>query len=163
MESDDEPVDPATAADAYRRGLGLLVRREQSRRELTRKLAQRGIAGDVAAAAVDQLGRQGYQDDVRFAAAFARDRAAGGYGPMRIRQELAGHGLDRDQVEAALAACEADWPERATLIALRRFRPAELADPARRRKAVDFLIRRGFEQGHAGAAVRRAADGDPDA
>jgi regulatory protein len=163
MDRDETLRDPDADADAYRRGLGLLVRREQSRRELSRKLAQRGVAPEVAEAAVERLGSQGYQDDARFAAAFARDRAAGGYGPLRIRQDLAGHGLDRDQIEAALAACEADWAQRATTSARRRFRAAELADPARRRKAIDFLIRRGFEHGQASAAVRHAISGDPDA
>src|SRR5687767_14443475 len=91
-------------ADAYRKGLGLLVRREQSRRDLKRKLAARGVEADAAEAAVERLAGQGYQDDDRFAASFARDRAAAGYGPVRIRQELAGHGLDHDRTEAALAA-----------------------------------------------------------
>src|SRR5688500_10879608 len=146
------------AADAYRKGRGLLVRREQSRRDLKRKLAARGVDADDAEAAVERLGGQGYQDDDRFAASFARDRAAAGYGPVRIRQELAGHGLDRDQVEIALAACERDWPELAKLQITRRFRPTELEDPARRRKAVDFLLRRGFDQGSAWAAVRYRPD-----
>lgn len=136
----------------------LLVRREHSRRDLKRKLGLKGIDPDAAEAAIESLAGLGYQDDDRFGAAFARDRAAAGYGPQRIRQELAGHGLAREQVEAALEACEADWPARALGLVEKRFRPAELEDPARRRKAVDFLLRRGFDQASAWAAVRHRPD-----
>lgn len=136
----------------------LLVRREHSRRDLKRKLGLKGIDPEAAEAAVESLAGLGYQDDDRFGAAFARDRAAAGYGPQRIRQELAGHGLGRDQVEAALEACETDWPARAQGLVAKRFRPVELEDPVRRRKAVDFLLRRGFDQASAWAAVRHRPD-----
>jgi regulatory protein len=159
----DDEARRRQAADAYRKGLGLLVRREQSRRDLIRKLAVRGVEADDAAAAVERLAGQGFQDDARFAASFARDRAAAGYGPVRIRQELAGHGLDADGCAAALEACEADWQERALQLVVRRYTPGELAEPARRRKALDFLLRRGFGPDHAHAAIRaRAQDGSND-
>lgn len=145
-------------ADAYQRALGLLVRREHSRRDLTRKLAQRGVEPEEAQAAVERLAGQGYQDDDRFAASFARDRAAAGYGPVRIRVELAGHGLKEDAIQAALAACETDWAALARRQVERRHRPAELADPARRRKVIEFLLRRGFDQESAWGAVRAVPD-----
>ena len=158
-------ADPADrrrdAADAYRKALGLLVRREQSRRDLKRKLAARGIDAEHAEAAVERLAGQGYQDDARFAASFARDRVGAGYGPVRIRQELAAHGLGDDACADALAACEVDWAERA-LHAARRFTATDVADPAKRRKAFDFLLRRGFEPGHAQAALRARAGVDAD-
>jgi regulatory protein len=138
----------------------LLVRREHSRRDLKRKLGLRGAAPEEAEAAVEKLASLGYQDDDRFAASFARDRAASGYGPVRIRQELAGHGLSREQVELALGACDTDWSASARSLVERRYRPEQLADPARRRKAVDFLLRRGFDQNGAWAAVRARPDED---
>jgi regulatory protein len=147
-------------ADAYQRALGLLVRREHSRRDLARKLEQRGIEPAEASAAVEKLAGQGYQDDSRFAACFARDRAGSGYGPVRIRVELAGHGLDEEAISQALDACEADWPAQARRQVERRWTAEVLADPARRRKAVEFLLRRGFDQDSAWAAVRGRAAGE---
>ena len=144
----------AVAPSAYQRALGLLVRREHSRKELVRKLADRGVERDDADEALDKLERQQFQSDERFAAALARSRASAGYGPVRIRAELSTHGLGREAVEAALEACERDWNERARAIAQRRFAGKGLADPAKRRKAVDFLLRRGFTQGSALAAVK---------
>ncbi len=145
--------------DAYQKALELLVRREHSRRDLKRKLGLRGADPEEAEAAIEKLAGLGYQDDLRFATAFARDRAHSGYGPVRIRQELAGHGLPPDQVQQAIEACETDWPASAQALIDKRFRPEVLADPGKRRKAVDFLLRRGFDQSCASAAVRaREAD-----
>lgn len=147
--------------DAYQKALELLVRREHSRRDLKRKLGLRGADPEEAEAAIEKLAGLGYQDDLRFATAFARDRAHSGYGPVRIRQELAGHGLPQDQVQQALEACETDWPASAQALVDKRFRPEALEDPGKRRKAIDFLLRRGFDQASAYAAVRaRAADED---
>ena len=140
--------------DAYQKALELLVRREHSRRELGRKLAARGIDRDAADAAMDKLGAQGFQDEQRFADMLARSRVAGGHGPIRIRAELGMHGLVRDAIESALESCDTDWAESARALLARRYSTADLADPAKRRKAVEFLLRRGFEQAIAYAAVK---------
>ena len=140
--------------DAYQKALELLVRREHSRRELGRKLVARGIDRDAADAAMDKLGAQGFQDEQRFADMLARTRASGGHGPIRIRAELAMHGLAREVIENALESCDRDWAESAREQISRRYSVADLADPAKRRKAVEFLLRRGFEQALAYAAVK---------
>ena len=151
----------AAEPSAYQRALGLLVRREHSRRELGRKLSAKGVERDDADQALDKLHRQDFQNDARFAAALARSRASSGYGPARIRAELGTHGLARDDVAAALEACERDWDASAQDIVSRRYANKDLGDPLQRRKAVDFLLRRGFDQKSAFAAVRaRPEDAD---
>lgn len=139
--------------DAYQKALELLVRREHSRRELGNKLRARGIDRDAADVAMDKLGAQGFQDEQRFAEMLARTRASGGHGPIRIRAELAMHGLAREVIESALENCETNWAESARALVCRRYSLADLADPAKRRKAVEFLLRRGFEQSVVYAAV----------
>lgn len=147
--------------DAYVKALGLLVRREYSRRELARKLGERGIDPEASGAALDRLAERGFQDDNRFAGAFARTRASAGYGPVRIRAELVGHGLGQEQIDAALESCERDWDVAARELIARRYAGKNLADAALRRKAIDFLLRRGFAQNSAYAAVRvRSGDED---
>ncbi|MBS0458234.1 MAG: regulatory protein RecX [Proteobacteria bacterium] len=136
------------------RALGLLTRREHSRKELTRKLAVRGVEKSEATAAVDRLAHLGWQDDTRFAESLARSRASAGYGPLRIRAELAMHGLDAERITAALAACDTDWREAAQALVARRFTAVSLRDPAHRRKAIELLLRRGFEHADAFAAAR---------
>jgi len=144
----------AAEPTAYQRALGLLVRREHSRKELTRKLKAKGIEPDDLDVALEKLVRQEFQSDERFAVALARTRAAAGQGPVRIRSELATHGLGRETIEAAIEACERDWSVSARDLVGRRYAGKNLTDPATRRKAIDFLLRRGFEQKSAFTAVR---------
>ena len=143
------------------RALALLVRREHSRPELTRKLLARGIPAQDAEAAVAQMAAAGWHDDTRFACSLARARAGAGYGPLRIRAEVASHGLGDDAVAAAFAALaqdgEDDWPTRARELVRRRFGPALAGVPARR-KAADFLLRRGYDGDCVRAALREAPD-----
>lgn len=164
--SADDADDAAPAAPGKRRrpeltpqqrALGLLVRREHSRKELARKLTSRGVQAEDAQAAVDRMTAEGWQDDARFAEQLVRSRANNGYGPLRIRAELGTHGLDREAVAAAMDSYDGDWAENARDLVRRRF-PGGADDPALRRKAADLLIRRGFS----GDQVRSAARFDPE-
>lgn len=155
--SDDEsPVSPGKRGrpelTPAQRALGLLVRREHSRKELTRKLTARGVMADDAQAAVERMTAEGWQDDARFAELLVRSRAGNGYGPMRIRAELGTHGLDREVIATAMDAYDGDWAENARDLVRRRF-AGKLEDAAIRRKAADFLIRRGFGGDQVRAAV----------
>lgn len=140
------------------RALGLLTRREHSRKELARKLSARGIEAEEAQDAVDRLAKDGWQDDARFAGFLVRSRANSGYGPVRIRAELGMHGLDRDAIDAALDGYEGDWLDNARDLVRRRY-GASLEDPAVRLKAASMLARRGFASEH----IRAASRFDPDA
>ena len=135
------------------RALGLLVRREHSRKELTRKLVARGVETDDARAAIDRLSQAGWQDDARFAESLARWRAQAGFGPLHIRAELRQHGLKAEEVAAALASCETDWNAAARRLLERRFAATDLSGPKQRRKAIDFLLRRGFDRASAFGTV----------
>ena len=139
------------------RALALLVRREHSRKELARKLAERGVEREAATAAVEKLTGDGWQSDARFAEMLVRTRVAHGQGPLRIRAELGTHGLDSGTIDAAMAAFDGDWRQAAHDLAHRRFGlDLARADGALRRKAADFLYRRGFD----GDTVRAALRGD---
>ena len=55
-------------------------------------------------AVLDQLVEQKYVDDLRYASAFARDKAAiAGWGEVKIRYMLAAKGISRDIISEALA------------------------------------------------------------
>ena len=140
------------------RALALLVRREHSRKELARKLAERGIEAEAALSAVDRLTGDGWQSDARFAEMLVRTRVTHGQGPVRIRAELGTHGLDQEKIETALQGFEGSWTDAAREVARRRFGMDLLsADVAQRRKVADFLYRRGFD----GEAVRAVLSGNP--
>lgn len=146
-------------ATAMQRALGLLTRREHSRKELTRKLVSRGVDAAEVEAAVDKLTAAGWQDERRFAENLVRARASAGYGPLHIRAELATHDLPADVRAAALEAFDGDWAEVAVDLVRRRFGRLDDAR-VRERKAVDLLIRRGFPGDVARRAARSIPDGD---
>lgn len=142
------PRRPRPEPSPAQRALSLLVRREHSRPELTRKLVSRGVAEADAAEAVARMAEAGWQDDQRFACSVARSRAASGYGPAWIRAELGSHGIGEGMIDLAFAALaeagEDDWEERARDLVARRFGD-RMDTLAGRRKAADFLYRRGFD------------------
>lgn len=156
--SPPRPRKPRAQPTATQRALGLLTRREHSRRELKRKLSARGVEEGEAEAAVGRLADAGWQDDARFAEFLVRSRAGTGYGPLHIRAELGTHGLDRDTIAAAMDSFEGDWTEVARDLVRRRFGEAGPQDLAQRRKAAELLMRRGFD----GDRVRAATRFDPD-
>ena len=135
------------------RALGLLTRREHSRLELSRKLQQRGVEPDQADAAIAKLTAAGWQDDGRFAESLLRNRAGSGYGPAYIRAELATHGLGSEVIAAVMEGFEGDWAENARDLLQRRHPQALAGDRDARRKAADFLLRRGFAMEHVRAAM----------
>ena len=145
------------------RALGLLVRREHSRRELERKLIQRGIDSSEAGDAVAKLAEAGWQDDARFAEFLVRSKASTGYGPRYIRAELGTHGLSDDEVDAAFACFEGNWGATAADLVRRRFPAAASGEQSARRKATDFLLRRGFSMDHVGEALAANRDAGGDA
>lgn len=138
---------------ATQRALGLLVRREHSRKELTRKLTARGVESTEAKAAIDKLAEAGWQDDARFAELLVRSRAGSGHGPLHVRAELRMHGLAADAIAAAMEGFDGDWNAIARDIVWRRFDAQAIKTLAGQRKAADFLLRRGFAMEQVRAAL----------
>ena len=143
---------------AYDKALGLLARREHSRRELKTKLRQGGYEGGETEAAIERLGEQRYQDDERFAQVLVRSRASQGYGPQRIRAELKTHAVPDARIRELLDEAEVDWDASALDQLRRRYGGKGAVDHAERARRAQFLLRRGF----AAATVRRATHAEVD-
>lgn len=153
------PGDPdKPRRSAYDKALGLLARREHSRRELKTKLRQSGYEGEETSAAIDRLGEQQYQDDERFAEILVRSRASQGYGPQRIRAELKTHAVPDARIRELIDGAEVDWEASALDQLRRRFGGKGAPDHAERARRAQFLLRRGF----AAATVRRATHAEVD-
>jgi regulatory protein len=152
----DKPSESSNgSSEAYQKALGMLVKREHSRKEIQRKLNARGIGEDDVDAALENLSRSNFQSDERFAEALARTRAGSGFGPVRIRTELGTHGISRELIDEAMESISTDFSDTALRLLSRKFSAEKLKDPAQRRKAVDFLLRRGFEQRMVYATVKQ--------
>jgi len=136
--------------------LDLLARREHSRRELGRKLAQKAFDPDTIREVLDALEREGLLSSGRFAESFVAARAARGQGPVRIARELAERGVEspRDWLDDA----RYDWDRLARDVRRKKFGealPNAFKDKARQAR---FLEYRGFSQDQ----IRRALGSDDD-
>lgn len=129
--------------DCEKRAVSLLARREHSRRELARKLTERGFVVDEVEPVLDRLAAEGWQSDRRFAESLIRDRVRRRYGPDRIVAELARQRVDEETVAAAFAAEPQDWAALARQQLVTRYRqaPEDFSERARRHR---HLVRRGF-------------------
>lgn len=145
-------ADDATHQAVRERAIGLLARREHAPKELAFKLTQRGYPTSLVAAVVDELEAENLLSSRRYAESVVRVRTQKGRGPVRIRDELAGQGIDAAEIEQALAVAEVDWFELAFQARRKRFGeqpPADYPDKARQMR---FLQQRGFSHEHIKAA-----------
>ena len=119
----------------------MLARREHSRAELARKLADDATPEDVQAV-LDQLERSGLLSDARFAEAFVSSRASR-VGNARLKHDLRARGVAEEIVAAALPAEAGSEMARAREVWRRKF-PAPPADRADYARQARFLQQRGF-------------------
>ena len=124
--------------------LRLLVAREHSRLELTRKLQARGHSAEAIGGALERLIDDGALDEARLAAHYVAERAAKGFGPQRIRAELRDKGLAADLIERHLQPTHDTWPELLAQTHARRFGPSPPSDHSDYGKRARFLEQRGF-------------------
>ncbi|MQA74360.1 MAG: hypothetical protein GEU88_08495 [Solirubrobacterales bacterium] len=140
--------------EAFERALEALSRKERTVGELVTWLAERGFERSQVSATIERLVEAGALDDARFARRFAEDkRELRGWGPERIGEALAARGVEREQIEVALAADDRSAQlERA--IDLLRGRGGDVRDELSRARALGYLARRGYDTALAYDAVR---------
>ena len=73
---------------------------------LVKRLIEKGIDETLAVLAADKMADNGAVDDLDYASVFAADRAARGWGEIRIRGELRQRGVDEDDIDSALSEIE---------------------------------------------------------
>ena len=151
--SQDGPVGHAAA---WRFVVNSLAARAQSVAEIEAKLAARGVPADVAAPVVDEASRLGYLNDPELAGQLARGHRSRGYGRRRAEAELRRRGLGEADVAAALEEAYGDTDE--VVLARAALGSRTTADAKAERRAVAFLVRRGFSPGAAWAVVRERRD-----
>jgi regulatory protein len=145
---------------ATRFAVSSLAAKAQSVREIETKLAARGISPDVVADVVERARSFGYLDDAELARQLARGFRARRYGRRRASQALRRRGLSNVEAERALEAAFGDADEAALASAALGSRPVD--DQRDRRRAVAFLVRRGFSATVAWHVVQARVRGDVD-
>jgi regulatory protein len=143
-----------------------LNRRDRTVDEVGGMLLGKRVEPAVADQVVTELIELGYLDDARYAERFAEDRRRlDGWGSERIARRLRELGVDREKIEAAVAAQDPEDELAAALELLRRRCPAPPTTRIERDRALGILVRRGYAPELAFDALRRhaAADVEPDA
>ena len=135
--------DPQKVADRMR---ALCSRREYCRKDVMKKVMT-ALDGDVAKAeeVVAKLVEERYVDDLRYATAFARDKASiAGWGEAKIRYLLSSKGIDRELIAQALEEVD-DKRAETRLEKLMENKVRSLKDdPQRRLKLLRFGLGRGY-------------------
>ena len=136
----------ATAAD-------LVGKRAMSRRDLERKLQNRGASETEARYAAEWMEAIGAINDADYAAVLARHCADLGYGPQRVREKLYEKGVPRELWDDALDTL----PDSAGQIDafLERKLRGRVPDQREKKRLCDALLRRGFSWGDIRAAWSR--------
>ena len=120
----------------------LIGKRAMSRRDLERKLRDKGASEAEARYAAEWLEAIGALNDADYAAILVRHCAGLGYGPARIREKLREKGVPRELWDEALdqATDSAEQIDRFLTAKLRGRAPEE----AEKRRLTSALLRRGF-------------------
>lgn len=140
------------ALDVAYRYLG---HRDRTVVEVRRHLESKRVEPDTIDAAIEELERQGYLDDARFAQRFAEDkRTIDAWGADRIERRLLAAGVDPTHVAAALAARDGAEELEAAVAVLRRRFPAPPETDRDRDRALGMLVRKGYELELAYDAIR---------
>ena len=125
----------------------LCSRQECCTTDLLRKAINR-LDGDRRAAeeVVSSLVADGFADDGRYAAAFAREKSSiTGWGPIKIRQARAAKGISREAIDKALPEIDPDRAsEKLRKLLEHKWKTLE-GDPYARFKLLRYALSRGYE------------------
>ena len=101
--------------------MNLLARREHSRQELQRKLANKGFEPLDITQVLAALSDEGLLSDERFTEAFINSRLQRGTGPKKIALELQQRGVGNELITCHLDERDAKWTQRAVEVRAKRF------------------------------------------
>lgn len=134
----------------------LIGKRAMSRRDLERKLREKGASEAEARYAAEWLEAIGALNDAEYAAALVRHCAQLGYGPARVREKLYEKGVPRELWEEALEELPAGGGQVEDF--LRSKLRGRIPDEKEKRRLTNALLRRGFPWGEVKAAWRRLGE-----
>lgn len=140
-------------SSAKARGARMLGERPLSRKELIRRLTEKGETPENAEAAADWLEDIGALNEGDYARSIVRHYSARGYGIQRIRQELLRRGIPRELWEDAMEE-QSDPDDRILAFINQKMRGHE-GDPRQLKRTTDALLRRGFRWEEIRAGLNR--------
>ena len=125
----------------------LCAKREYCTSDICKKALDR-LDGDSAAAEelVAKLVAEGFVSDLRYASAFAREKASlTGWGPVKIRFALGAKHISRDVIDEALGEIDTEKAGARLERLLETKRRSLEGDPQIRLKLIKFALSRGYD------------------
>lgn len=146
----------ASALSAKMRAVRIISASSVSKRDLQKRLEQKGENAAQAKEAVQWLEDLNLLDDRNTARQVVSHCIAKGYGKNRAKQALYEKKIPKEYWEEALA----DYPEQQEkIMAYLRNKLPDPADEKAKKRAIDGLARRGFSWGEIRAAMNTYCDG----
>jgi regulatory protein len=157
-----DPADPEAMARQI--CLRMLTAAPRTRAQLATALARRGVPDEVAEAVLDRFTEVQLIDDAMFARAWVESRHHGrGLARRALAAELRQRGVETDDIKAAVSDLdpEQEYATARALIERRLAGTRGLARPARFRRLMGVLARKGYSEGLAYRVVREALEYEP--
>lgn len=163
-EPEDGPPEPDADPVGTARTIALrkLTASARTRHELDEALQKKNVPDEIATAVLDRLEDVGLIDDGAFAQSWVDSRQQRRHlSRSALRRELQTKGVDRDQVDAALASVDVeDELAAARALAAKKASSMHGLDRAvRERRLAGVLARRGFGSGIVTTVLRELRDG----
>ena len=133
------------------RAANMVSSRPLSRKELAKRLREKGAAEADAEAACDWLEEIGALNDAEYAAMLVRHYGGMGYGEAKLRDELYRRGVPRELWEEALN--QSPDPQESICRVIAQKTKGRALDEKGRRRLSDMLLRRGFSRRDVRAAL----------
>jgi len=125
------------------RALGLLARREHSRRELQQKLKSADNSEQIQQLLHD-LAEENLQSDARFAESFIGSRLRAGFGPLKIEYELVQRGINKELIYEFMPQDDDFWRESLQTLWDKKYHAILPRDEKSFARQSRFLVQRGF-------------------
>lgn len=139
-----EAIQPDREAALQSAAMRLLASRDYGRAELERKLSVRFGRAGLVQTVLDDLEERGLLSERRFVESYIDQRCRKGFGPLRIRSELAQRGVAGEAIEQGFDAASIDWEEALRTAAERKFGVVGAEDRQALARRGRFLEQRGF-------------------
>ena len=148
----------AGVSDVKAAAAEIIGRRSMSRRDLERKLRDKGANEAEARYAAEWLEAIGAIDDAAYAAALVRHCAGLGYGPARIRDKLYEKGVPRELWDEAMEEAPDNETQIETFLQGRL--RGRVPDEKEKKRLCDTLLRRGYPWEDVKRVMNRFANDD---
>ena len=146
----------AARSETRVRAANMVSARPLSRRELTKRLCEKGEVEADAESACDWLEEIGALNDAEYAAMLVRHYSGAGYGEAKIRDELYRRGVPRELWEEALL--QSPDAQEAIMRVIAQKTKGRALDEKGRKRLSDMLLRRGFAWRDVRAALARSCE-----